>query len=394
MSKERFCFNYTLYRSRVLFLPMPCSVITRGWDSFWSVLLLFPSYSRFSLSVSCRHSSQEHVLYMSLLDRGLLVRWFHFIFSFQDAGDLLATLLPHIRKAVADAGISVELVEIVAKEAAAQPRRDKDLDKILRRMSLSSLLACIAPREGGFRIPLRDKVEQILARLWWQPAWPSVDDAMRSIGIDFFRLLAGFWVVSGWNCGEPKVTWWDLKVVYTGCTVLKVFRVESQMCRTVVFYGLESPMCERWKMNQNELRRLSRQEQCQFFAPPWQPNFVIGWLQEHYSVLNSTTPYYTVLYSVLLHCTTQYYSPYYKVLHTTTKYYTVLLGTSPYYKVLHRTNLYYKVLHSTTRYYSVLYKVLFRTTQYYTLCTTRYYSYYSVPLRTTKYCAVLLCTTK
>jgi len=80
-----------------------------------------------------------------------------------DTGDLLATLLPHIRKAVADAGISVELVEIVEREAAAQPCGDHGLHGILGQMSLSNLLAFIAPRYGGFRIPLQEKVEEILA---------------------------------------------------------------------------------------------------------------------------------------------------------------------------------------------------------------------------------------
>ena len=84
-------------------------------------------------------------------------------FSFQDTGDLLATLLPHIRKAVADAGISVELVEIVERKAAAQPRGDHGLHRILGQMSLSNLLSFIIPRDGGFRIPLQEKVEEILA---------------------------------------------------------------------------------------------------------------------------------------------------------------------------------------------------------------------------------------
>ena len=84
-------------------------------------------------------------------------------FSFQDTGELLATLLPHIQKAVADAGISVELVEIVERKAAAQTPRDDDLDGILGHMSLSNLLSFIIARDEGFRIPLREKVEGILA---------------------------------------------------------------------------------------------------------------------------------------------------------------------------------------------------------------------------------------
>jgi len=84
-------------------------------------------------------------------------------FKRMDTGELLATLLPHIQKAVADAGISVELVEIVERKAAAQTPRDDDLDGILGHMSLSNLLSFIIARDEGFRIPLREKVEGILA---------------------------------------------------------------------------------------------------------------------------------------------------------------------------------------------------------------------------------------
>ena len=41
-------------------------------------------------------------------------------------------------------------------------------------------------------------------------------------------------------------------------------------------------MCERCRMNQNEFRRLSRQEQCKFCKHHHDnPIFVIGWVQEH-----------------------------------------------------------------------------------------------------------------
>ena len=129
---------------------------------------------------------------------------------------------------------------------------------------------------------------------------------------------------------------------------------------------------------------------------------------KNYSVLQSTTVYYTVLlqyYSVLqsttpvLLCTTQYYNvllQYYSVLQSTTP---VLLCTTKYYSVLHSLLQYYPVLQSTTlvllctaKYYSsTLYcKVLF---QYYSVLhsTTTYYSSTTLYWSTTP---VLLCTTK
>ena len=107
---------------------------------------------------------------------------------------------------------------------------------------------------------------------------------------------------------------------------------------------------------------------------------------KYYSVLQSTTVYYTVLlqYYSVLHSTTTYCS-------STTLYYS---STILYCKVLLQ---YYSVLQSTTLYYKVLlqcYSVLHSTTTYYS-STTLYYKvllqYYSVLQSTTP---VLLCTTK
>ena len=82
-----------------------------------------------------------------------------------------------------------------------------------------------------------------------------------------------------------------------------------------------------------------------------------------YSVLHSTTKYYSGTTPVLL-CTTKYYSSTNFVLQSTTP---VLLRTTKYYS---STTLYYSVLQSTT-------PVL--------LCTTKYYSsttlYYNVLLQ-------------
>ena len=126
---------------------------------------------------------------------------------------------------------------------------------------------------------------------------------------------------------------------------------------------------------------------------------------QHYSVLQSTTPvllctakYYssTTLQSTtpVLLCTTQYYNvllQYYKVLLCTARYYS---STTLYYRVLLQ---YYSVLQSTSLYYTVLQRttpVLPCTTKYYpstTLYCKVLLQYYSVLQSTTP---VLLCTTQ
>ena len=123
----------------------------------------------------------------------------------------------------------------------------------------------------------------------------------------------------------------------------------------------------------------------------------------YYSVLQirSTTPYYKALLQYYkIQSTTKYYSstvPYYSVLQSTTPYYKVLLqhysvlrNTTQYYNVLQKSSPYYKVLHSTTPYYKVR-QLLHSTTMYYKrlVCTTRPYT---ILLRTTKYYTVLLRT--
>ena len=144
--------------------------------------------------------------------------------------------------------------------------------------------------------------------------------------------------------------------------------------------------------------------------------FEVVVLLQYYSVLHSTTTYYsstTLYYKVLL----QYYS----VLHSTTvrlQHYSVLQSTTPvllctakyyssttlYYKVLLQ---YYSVLQSTTpvllcttQYYNVLlqyYKVLLCTAAKYYSSTTLYYrvllQYYSVLQSTSLYYTVLQRTT-
>ena len=89
-------------------------------------------------------------------------------------------------------------------------------------------------------------------------------------------------------------------------------------------------------------------------------------IAQHYKVLHnilqSTTPYYTVLLRTAQRCsilqsTVPYCkvlrriestAPYYKVLLRTTKYYSALQSTTPYYKVLLRTILFFELLVSTS----------------------------------------------
>ena len=145
-----------------------------------------------------------------------------------------------------------------------------------------------------------------------------------------------------------------------------------------------------------------------------------GWLCSHvvwfevvvwcgdpdYSVLQSTTPYCKVLTT-----------PYYKVQQSTTQYYSVLQSTTKYYSVLQSSTPVVQsvllsttpVLQSTTPVLQSTTPVLHSTTPVLqnTTSTTKYYSsatkycsvlqsitefFFTVLLRTTKCCNVLLCT--
>eukprot|EP00435_Cladocopium_sp_Y103_P031893 s1918_g8.t1 len=85
-----------------------------------------------------------------------------------DKSTFLWTLLPHIRRSFADARIeATELLEIIEREVDAQQvyHRDRQLDRTLRQMPLSALLACIVARETNFQSLLQEQITQLRQRL-------------------------------------------------------------------------------------------------------------------------------------------------------------------------------------------------------------------------------------
>ena len=83
--------------------------------------------------------------------------------SWQDTGAFFGTLLPHIRGALADAHIeATELLEIIEREAQDhRDHRDRHLDRTLRQMPLSALLASMVARETHIQSLLREQIRQL-----------------------------------------------------------------------------------------------------------------------------------------------------------------------------------------------------------------------------------------
>ena len=80
----------------------------------------------------------------------------------QDTSEFFGTLLHHIRRSLADAHIeATELLEIIEREVAQQGRRDRHLDRTLRQMPLSALLACMVARETNVQSLLQEQITQL-----------------------------------------------------------------------------------------------------------------------------------------------------------------------------------------------------------------------------------------
>ena len=93
----------------------------------------------------------------------------------QDTSEFFGTLLPHIRRSLADARIeATELLEIIEREVAQQGHRDRHLHRTLRQMPLSALLACMVARVDACW--LRDRVPQ------WAPLLHMVCGAREACG--------------------------------------------------------------------------------------------------------------------------------------------------------------------------------------------------------------------
>ncbi|CAL1128000.1 unnamed protein product [Cladocopium goreaui] len=85
-----------------------------------------------------------------------------------DKSTFLWTLLPHISRSLADARLEApELLEIIEWEVDAQQvyHRDRHLDRTLRQMPLSALLACIVARETNLQSLLQEQITQLRQRL-------------------------------------------------------------------------------------------------------------------------------------------------------------------------------------------------------------------------------------
>eukprot|EP00435_Cladocopium_sp_Y103_P039449 s1029_g10.t1 len=82
----------------------------------------------------------------------------------EDKNKFIGTLLPHIRRSLADARIeATELLEIIETEVDAQQvyHRDRHLERTLRQMPLSALLACIVARETVSNCLLQEQIMQL-----------------------------------------------------------------------------------------------------------------------------------------------------------------------------------------------------------------------------------------
>ena len=80
----------------------------------------------------------------------------------QDTSEFFGTLLPHIRRSLADAHIeATELLEIIEREVAQQGHRDRHLHRTLRQMPLSALLACMVARETNVQSLLQEQITQL-----------------------------------------------------------------------------------------------------------------------------------------------------------------------------------------------------------------------------------------
>ena len=96
----------------------------------------------------------------------------------EEIGELLAVLLPHVRRSIEVAQIeATNIVEMLEAEVGSTqaPSVDRVLLRTLRQMPLSALLGLIMARDG-FRALLEQEVEVLRCRLGWKSFWPEPDD--------------------------------------------------------------------------------------------------------------------------------------------------------------------------------------------------------------------------
>ena len=86
---------------------------------------------------------------------------------FEETGELLAVLLPHVRRSIEVAQIeATNIIEMLEGEVGSTaPSVDRTLHRTLRQMPLSALLGLIMPRDDVFGALLEQEVEVLRCRL-------------------------------------------------------------------------------------------------------------------------------------------------------------------------------------------------------------------------------------
>ena len=87
---------------------------------------------------------------------------------FEETGELLAVLLPHVRRSIEAAQIeATNIIEMLEAEVSSRqaPSVDRVLLRTLRQMPLSALLGLIMPRDDVFGALLEQEVEVLRCRL-------------------------------------------------------------------------------------------------------------------------------------------------------------------------------------------------------------------------------------
>jgi len=87
---------------------------------------------------------------------------------FEETGELLAVLLPHVRRSIEVAQIeATNIIEMLEGEVGSTqaPSVDRTLHRTLRQMPLSALLGLIKPRDDAFGALLEQEIEVLHCRL-------------------------------------------------------------------------------------------------------------------------------------------------------------------------------------------------------------------------------------
>ena len=121
---------------------------------------------------------------------------------FEETGELLAVLLPHVRRSIEAAQIeATNIIEMLEGEVGSTaPSVDRTLHRTLRQMPLSALLGLIMPRDDVFGALLEQEVEVLRCRLGWTWVAPCASTFLKPpqhVPWSYSWLVLGFnWHVS------------------------------------------------------------------------------------------------------------------------------------------------------------------------------------------------------